>query len=402
MMNEEIFKPAFEIIETIKKAGFKAYVVGGAVRDYLLDKEVNDIDIASSATPQQIQKIFDQVIPVGIEHGTVIVRYQKESYEVTTFRAEQGYSDFRRPDQVIFVDSITTDLSRRDFTINAIAMTDKGLFIDPFNGQEDIASQLIRAVGDPVHRFTEDPLRMLRAIRFVSQLQFKLDPVTWDEIKNHAMLIEKLSIERITIEIEKLFQGQAVKEAVNYCEQANLFKHLPIFKSNQPLIGKLHQVKQPTAELIDLFAFLTLSTDGKVTIADWCKAYRLSNKARQIGELLVDLVELYQQENLTHSLVYQLPEAFDQRFIALVDRLLQQSIDQQIIKEIRQQLPIKHRRDLKINGHDLQKLYPNKTRGNWISRYLTNIEQQIIEGQLINDFDKIKEWLLSCHPSEKN
>ena len=402
MMNEEIFKPAFEIIETVKKAGFKAYVVGGAVRDYLLDKEVNDIDIASSATPQQIQKIFDQVIPVGIEHGTVIVRYQKESYEVTTFRAEQGYSDFRRPDQVTFVDSITTDLSRRDFTINAIAMTEKGLFIDPFNGQEDLASQLIRAVGDPVHRFTEDPLRMLRAIRFVSQLQFKLDPVTWAEIKNHAMLIEKLSIERITIELEKLFQGQAVQEAVNYCEQANLFKHLPIFKSNQSLISQLHEVKQPTVELIDLFAYLTLSTDGKISIVDWCKAYRLSNKARQIGELLVDLVELYQQGNLTHSLVYHLPEAFDQRFIALVDRLLHQSIEQQLIRQLRQELPIKHRRDVKINGHDLQKIYPHKSRGNWISSYLADIEQQIIEGQLTNDFDKIKEWILSCHPPEKN
>src|SRR5699024_8801207 len=114
-------------------------------------------------------------------------------------------------------------------------------------------NHLIRAVGDPVHRFTEDPLRMLRAIRFVSQLKFKLDSVTWDEIKNHAVLIEKLSIERITIEIEKLFQGQAVKEAINYCEQANLFKHLPIFKSNQSLISQLYQLKQPTAELIDLF-----------------------------------------------------------------------------------------------------------------------------------------------------
>lgn len=401
-MNEDIFKPAFEIIETIKKAGFKAYVVGGAVRDYLLNKEVNDIDIASSATPQQIQKIFDQVIPVGIEHGTVIVRYKKESYEVTTFRAEQGYSDFRRPDQVIFVDSITADLSRRDFTINAIAMTDKGLFIDPFNGQTDLANRLIRAVGDPVERFTEDPLRMLRAIRFVSQLQFKLDPVTWHQIKSHAVLIEKLSIERITVEIEKLFQGQAVKEAVNYCEQANLFIHLPIFKSNLSLISQLHQIKQPTAELIDLFAYLTLSTDTKISIPDWCKAYRLSNKARQIGELLVDLVALYQQGDLTRSLVYQLPEAFDQRFITLVDRLLQRSIDQQLITQLRQQLPIKHRREVKMNGYDLQKLYPNKARGNWISRYLADIEQQIIEGQLTNDFDKIKEWILSCHPPEKN
>lgn len=397
-MSIDIFKPAFEMIETIKKAGFKAYIVGGAVRDYLLAKDVNDIDIASSATPQQIQKIFEQVIPVGIEHGTVIVRYQKESYEVTTFRSEQGYSDFRRPDQVIFVDSITADLSRRDFTINAIAMTEDGQFVDPFHGQEDLKNEIIRAVGDPVHRFTEDPLRMLRAIRFVSQLQFKLDPVTLHEIKNHAVLIEKLSIERVAIEIEKLFQGDAVKSALNYFHEANLFNHLPIFKSNPDLIDYVNQIQQPIVELIDLFSYLTLMSDEKIAIHEWCKAYKLSNKAKNKGELLVRLVKLFQQENLTRSLIYQLPEMYDDRFISMVNRVLGQIVDPNKINEIRSQLPIKNRRDVKINGHDLQLIYPNKARGNWIRRYLDLIEQRIIAGKLENDFEKIKEWILSCHP----
>ncbi|GAA4071721.1 CCA tRNA nucleotidyltransferase [Amphibacillus indicireducens] len=401
-MTTDIFKPAFEIIETIKKAGFKAYIVGGAVRDYLLAKEVNDIDLASSATPQQIQEIFKQVIPVGIEHGTVIVRYQKESYEVTTFRAEKGYSDFRRPDQVSFVDSITADLSRRDFTINAIAMTEDGRFVDPFNGQEDLENKMIRAVGDPVQRFTEDPLRMLRAIRFVSQLQFKLDPVTWHEIRNHAGLIEKLSIERVAIELEKLFQGDAVKSALNYFYEANLFGHLPIFKSNPSLIDHVSQIQQPIVELIDLFSYLTLMSNEKIAIHQWCKAYKLSNKVKYTGELLVHLVKLFQQENLTRSLIYQLPEVYDQRFISMVNRVLGQVIDLKKINEIRSQLPIKNRRDIKINGHDLQLLYPNKARGNWIRSYLELIEQKIIAGKLENDFEKIKEWILSCHPPEKN
>src|SRR5699024_7269580 len=157
-MKKDIFAPAIEVIEAIQNAGFQAYIVGGAVRDYLLNQPVHDIDLVTSARPEEIQAIFKSVIPVGIEHGTVIVRHLKQSFEVTTFRQEEGYSDFRHPDQVKFVDSIKTDLSRRDFTINAIAMTKDGLFIDPFNGLVDLNNRVIRSVCTPIERINEDPL----------------------------------------------------------------------------------------------------------------------------------------------------------------------------------------------------------------------------------------------------
>lgn len=401
-MSKILFQLAFEMIETIKKAGFQAYVVGGAVRDYLLNKEVNDIDIASSATPTQIQEIFDQVIPVGIEHGTVIVRYKHQSFEVTTFRSEQGYSDYRRPDRVTFVNSITDDLARRDFTINAIAMTEDSVLVDPFDGQADLASKMIKAVGNPVERFTEDPLRMLRAIRFVSQLNFNLDRNTWEEIKNNAALIEKLSIERITVEIEKMFLGKALKKAIDYCYQARLFSHLPIFKPKENMIDHILTVEQPFIELIDLFVYLTIITNEEITINQWCQAYKLSNKAKNSGESLKHLIQLYKHEQLSRQLVYHLPSELDDRFISLIQRVYQHSVSQAMIDQIRRQLPITNRREIKMNGHDLQLLYPGKPRGEWIRDYLTSIEEQIIDGSLENDFEKIKEWILKCHPPVNN
>ncbi|BAM47390.1 CCA tRNA nucleotidyltransferase [Amphibacillus xylanus] len=401
-MSKIMFQLAFEMIETIKKAGFQAYVVGGAVRDYLLNKEVNDIDIASSATPTQIQEIFDQVIPVGIEHGTVIVRYKHQSFEVTTFRSEQGYSDYRRPDRVTFVNSITDDLARRDFTINAIAMTEDSVLVDPFDGQADLASKMIKAVGNPVERFTEDPLRMLRAIRFVSQLNFNLDRNTWEEIKNNAALIEKLSIERITVEIEKMFLGKALKKAIDYCYQARLFSHLPIFKPKENMIDHILTVEQPFIELIDLFVYLTIITNEEITINQWCQAYKLSNKAKNSGESLKHLIQLYKHEQLSRQLVYHLPSELDDRFISLIQRVYQHSVSQAMIDQIRRQLPITNRREIKMNGHDLQLLYPGKPRGEWIRDYLTSIEEQIIDGSLENDFEKIKEWILKCHPPVNN
>lgn len=401
-MSKILFQLAFEMIETIKKAGFQAYVVGGAVRDYLLNKEVNDIDIASSATPTQIQEIFDQVIPVGIEHGTVIVRYKHQSFEVTTFRSEQGYSDYRRPDRVTFVNSITDDLARRDFTINAIAMTEDSVLVDPFDGQADLASKMIKAVGNPVERFTEDPLRMLRAIRFVSQLNFNLDRNTWEEIKNNAALIEKLSIERITVEIEKMFLGKALKKAIDYCYQARLFSHLPIFKSKENMIDHILTVEQPFIELIDLFVYLTIITNEEITINQWCQAYKLSNKAKNSGESLKHLIQLYKHEQLSRQLVYHLPSELDDRFISLIQRVYQHSVSQAMIDQIRRQLPITNRREIKMNGHDLQLLYPGKPRGEWIRDYLTSVEERIIDGRLENDFEKIKEWILKCHPPVNN
>ena len=147
------FKQALPIIDKIEEAGFEAYFVGGSVRDTLLNKPINDVDIATSAKPNEIKEIFPKTIDVGIEHGTVMVLWKDASYEITTFRTESTYQDFRRPDTVEFVRSLKEDLKRRDFTINALAMDRDGKIIDYFNGQKDLENNLIKAVGIPEERF---------------------------------------------------------------------------------------------------------------------------------------------------------------------------------------------------------------------------------------------------------
>src|SRR3954451_24281467 len=159
-----IFKKAIPLLEVIEKAGFEAYFVGGCVRDYLLGKKIADVDIATSATPQEIKTIFSKTIDVGIEHGTVVVIWDKETYELTTFRSDGEYTDFRRPSEVTFIRSLEEDLKRRDFTMNSMAMDKEGRLIDPFSGRKAIQNKIIETVGAAPDRFHEDALRMMRAI----------------------------------------------------------------------------------------------------------------------------------------------------------------------------------------------------------------------------------------------
>lgn len=188
-----------------ENSGYKAYLVGGAVRDMLLGQKVSDFDLATNATPQQVMSIFKKVIPTGIEHGTVTVLFMGTPIEVTTFRIEQGYSDSRHPDKISFTDDITEDLSRRDFTINAIAASLlDGKIIDPFNGQTDLKNRIIRTVGSAQERFSEDGLRTIRAIRFASKLNFKIEEETYKAIPLAIEKTKTISIERFRDEFCKM------------------------------------------------------------------------------------------------------------------------------------------------------------------------------------------------------
>ena len=188
-------------------AGFEAYLVGGAVRDYFMKKDAHDWDVATNATPEQVMKLFKFVVPTGIAHGTVTVHFEKTEIEVTTFRTESDYSDGRHPDKVVYAATIQEDLSRRDFTMNAIAVNlANGKIVDPFEGQKDIKKKLIKTVGNPHERFMEDGLRPIRALRFASKLNFSIEKYTYleifkDDIKNK---IKSISIERFRDEFEKV------------------------------------------------------------------------------------------------------------------------------------------------------------------------------------------------------
>lgn len=188
----EDFKQALPVLEEIEQAGFEAYFVGGSVRDHILGLPIHDVDIATSAYPEEIKKIFKRTIDTGIQHGTVTVLLNDSSYEITTFRTESGYQDYRRPDKVTFVRSLADDLKRRDFTINALAVDLNGNVIDKFDGLQDLDKKIIRAVGRAEARFHEDALRMMRAVRFQAQLDFQIEVQTAQAIADNAPFFDNI------------------------------------------------------------------------------------------------------------------------------------------------------------------------------------------------------------------
>ena len=200
---QEINQNAQAVLHRLEEQGHRAVLVGGCVRDLLLGRPVHDWDIATSALPHETQAAFTKTVPTGLKHGTVTVLLNGESFEVTTFRADGTYLDGRRPEQVSFVTELREDLSRRDFTINAMAMDVRGEVTDLFGGREDLQRGIIRCVGNAETRFSEDALRMLRAVRFSAQLGFVPEEKTEQAIRVCAPLCEKLSAERVRDEMEK-------------------------------------------------------------------------------------------------------------------------------------------------------------------------------------------------------
>ncbi len=200
---------AREVCIKLQAAGHEAFVVGGAVRDLIRDLHPDDYDLATSATPEEVQQLFPRVIPTGIDHGTVTVLHRRKTLEVTTFRTESGYSDARHPDFVEFVATIEADLARRDFTINGMALDPVSeRFLDPFGGEADLESGTVRAIGNPDKRFAEDALRLLRAIRFATQLGFIIEIGTWDALVRIAGSLRLVSHERMRDEINKILASQ--------------------------------------------------------------------------------------------------------------------------------------------------------------------------------------------------
>ncbi len=203
-MRIEIPEKAKFIIETIAKAGFEAYVVGGCVRDSILGRKPEDWDITTSAKPYQVKALFPRTIDTGIQHGTVTVMLDKEGFEVTTYRIDGKYEDSRHPKEVTFTPNLTEDLKRRDFTINAMAYNEQTGLIDIFGGMQDIEKKVIRCVGDAKERFTEDALRIMRAIRFSAQLGYTIEEKTAEAIRELAPNLQNISAERIQVELVKL------------------------------------------------------------------------------------------------------------------------------------------------------------------------------------------------------
>lgn len=244
------------IIDTFYNNGYEAFMVGGCIRDSLLKKVPMDYDIATSAPPEITQKLFKKSIPTGIEHGTITVLINKNSYEVTTYRVEGKYSNNRKPDSVTFISNIKDDLARRDFTINAFAYNDRKGLLDYFSGNTDLNNKIIKCVGNPDKRFKEDSLRMLRAIRFSAQLNFNIDETTFSAIKSNSKSIQNISNERIRVELSKILLSNNAFSGLLKLENANLLKEILPYNLNiNKAIDKLEK------DLASRFAFIFLKLD---------------------------------------------------------------------------------------------------------------------------------------------
>jgi len=280
---DALFLAALQVVEIIRKAGYQAYLVGGSIRDLVMQQTPNDYDVATSAEPEMIQRLFPRTIAVGIQFGTVMVLWRGHSFEVTTFRNDGRYLDGRRPTSVTWAE-VTDDVQRRDFTINGLLFDPlTSEVIDYVGGLEDIAAKELHTIGDPIERFQEDRLRMLRAIRFVARLGFAMDGDVVAAIREMAPRIQEVSIERIQTEIAKMFLGADPARALELLHDTGLLAEiLPQIRDGQAAILRFQAASQKKLRKTEAF-FLALLFFGlplKIT-EDTLRLMRWSNEIIQ-------------------------------------------------------------------------------------------------------------------------
>jgi tRNA nucleotidyltransferase (CCA-adding enzyme) len=396
-----IFQEAIPLIKRIEEAGFQAYFVGGSVRDYLLGRPINDVDIATSAFPDEIKSIFPRTADIGIQHGTVLVIEPFGEYEITTFRTESEYRDFRRPDQVEFIRSLEGDLKRRDFTMNSLAMDADGVMYDPFQGQADIKQRIIRTVGAPSDRFSEDALRMLRGIRFVSQLGFDMEPATRNALKLNENLLTHIAVERKTMEFEKMMGGEYKDLAIHLLLQSCLFKQLPGLADKRNTMEKIADFPLLKCLSKDQTWLLLLACIEERP-AEFLKAWKLPSKMIKERTKEKQILSIRTKEGWTKELLYQsgLQRANNvEKVYNCLHSISPSSIGK--LKDEFESLPIKSREELNVTGRDLMQ-WTGRKGGPWIKEVLGNIEMAILHGEVRNEHEMIRRWIETCSPSEKN
>ncbi|MEH7117895.1 CCA tRNA nucleotidyltransferase [Neobacillus vireti] len=396
-MNEP-FLSAIPIINQLEDSGFQAYFVGGSVRDYLLNRPISDVDIATSATPYEVKEIFPRTVDIGIEHGTVLVLFQNKSYEVTTFRTEAEYQDYRRPKEVAFIRNLDDDLKRRDFTMNAIAMDRNGKLIDPFDGQSAIRKKVIQTVGSAQERFQEDALRIMRAVRFVSQLSFTVDDETLQAVIKLVPLLKNIAVERIRSEFEKLLVGENGNNAIRLLLDTYLFEYLPGLKEHKSELEKLASYPFSGLSKIEMWSLLlfTLELMDK-SIEQFLREWKLPVKEiREIQQVLIFLGKRQEREWSIYDL-YSAGRAVlisTEKLNSVLNGLTEtDSLSYWLLKY--DQLPIKQRNEINVTGTDIMEWFDSEG-GPWLRDTLSKIESAILTGAIPNDKEMIKEWLIKC------
>jgi len=368
-----------QILKELEDHGYEAYFVGGFVRDYLQNQKSLDIDITTNALPDEVEKIFPKTVATGKKYGTVTVFIAKEGFEVTTYRTDGVYLNYRKPEEVHYATKLEDDLKRRDFTINALAMDSKENIVDLFNGREDLKNGIIRAIGNPDQRFNEDALRMLRAFRFVSRLGFKIEKDTLNSIKNNIDKLLILANERIIPELEETFLSPYNKLAITYMKEANIHKAFPELSAGIDLYKQAEQS-------VDLYEYLALCLYlNKMVLPDY---WRFSNNNKNMILDIVKILDMTANSNFTSFILYEM--GLEKCLKAnKISRILFRKDQSQLIVSLDTDLPIKSKSELKINGHDIKKLKEIKDE-QVIGKILRELELKVVTKTIENNHKVLK------------
>lgn len=383
----ELFKIGETIIKKLNNNGFEAYFVGGCVRDFYMKKPVHDVDIATDAKPDEIKNIFQKTIDVGVEHGTIIVMAENIPFEITTYRAGGTEAGNIRQDPVLFSSRLNEDLERRDFTMNAMAMSKDMTYHDPFSGRDAIENKVIITVGEPDDRFEEDPLRIIRAIRFMSVMKFSIEPSTEYSMIQNAHTVENVSVERIVSELKKTYSGTGLKQAKQKLVQTHLIKYIPFLKYVNPddylqsvagdFLDELIIQSIKDVSLIKSINDLKISNAEK----DFVKNSRSLFKAVTDGESPRKIAYHYHEDVLIKFIKLGRDNELNLNMTALNDAL-----------SLQPSLTIRSKKDLEINGRHLIALYNMKS-GPWIKECLNIIENEVLFERVNNNHNDIINWV---------
>ncbi len=396
-------KNLIEIASIFSKNNFKLYLVGGAVRDYILKKENHDYDLTSPALPEEVKRMFRHTIDTGIKHGTVTILYKNESYEVTTFRTESDYSDSRHPDKVEFIRSLDEDLKRRDFTINALAVDiSTGEIIDKNSGLSDLEKKTIRAIGDAKERFKEDALRMLRACRFSSKLGFTIEDKTKKAILLLHENIKKVSIERVKEELDKTLLSSYPSKGLRFAEETMLINEIiPSLTLSDSIYEALDTSEEKKLPISARYALLFSSLDNN-EVRRILKVFKSSNKeTKEVllihSSLFYDITPNMSDKEIRLFIKKYGPALLSPIFEA--NKILRNNnkellkVEKKILDEVNRRPPL-FISDLAINGEDLA---PFIKKGPLMGACLNYLLDCVIEKPEINNkenlLDLTKEWL---------
>lgn len=358
-----MLEEACKVLKEITKNGYKAYIVGGFVRDFLLGIESNDIDITTNATPKQLQEIFKDALLPNTDYGSIILMRKKIRYEITTFRKEIKYVNNRKPVEIEYIDDLVEDLKRRDFTVNSICMDENKEILDFLNGQDDLGKKMIRTIGDAKKKLEEDSLRILRAIRFATNLDFSLS----DEIKEAILLskhlLKDLSYNRKKEELDKIFASKNVHKGISLLLEFGLDKELEL--------ERLKDIKN-TDSLISVWSILNVVDIYPFTSSE--------------KDLINNINKVLNEDNLDPMILY--------RYGLYVNSIAGtiKNMDRKEITKLYNNLSIHAKSDIAITSNQIMELL-GKGPGEYLKEIYSDLEIEILYNRLVNEEKEILEYI---------